>query len=191
MTGLHHFNMVSLINEVEEPVVKLLGLLIILLATLTTTVGACLATSSVDLESIATRIKRHHAILIASFIATVVALPELLFKLEFIAYGGLISLFSDFLKVYSSIINGLIVIFLLNYYVKNKQRYMYYEQQNNFHWKECFLSFFLIVVTLLSYVSTKYSFICFYSGFTNVFLVLLGYLIFELIGGKKLFSIGG
>lgn len=186
MTGLYRFDIVSLINEIEEPVFKLLGLLVVLLATLTTTVAACLATSSVDLESLVPRIKRYHAIIIASFLATAIALPELLYKMEFIAYEGLISLFTDFLKVYSSIINGMIVIFLLNYYVINRQSYNSCDAEQNYYWKECTLSILLVVITLFVFISTKYSFICFYSGFINIFVVFLGYLLFEFMSDKKL-----
>ncbi|WP_252180153.1 cytosine permease [Endozoicomonas sp. 4G] len=191
MTGLYRFDIVSLINEIEVPIVKLLGLMIVLLATLTTTVAACLATSSVDLESLVPRIERHRAITIVSFLATAVALPELLYKMEFIAYGGLISLFTDFLKVYSSIINGMIVIFLLNYYVKNRQGYKPCEAKQDYHWKECILSILLVVITLFAFISTKYSLICFYSGFLNVFVVLLGYLLFDLMSNKKTFLSAG
>ena len=185
MTGLYRFDIVSLINEIEEPVLKLLGLLIVLLATLTTTAAACLATSSIDLESLVPRIKRYYAITTTSFLATAVALPELLYKMEIIAYEGLISLFIDFLKFYSSIINGMIVIFLMNYYVINRQSYNSCDADQDYCWKKSILSILLVVITLFVFISTKYKFIGFYSGFINIFVVFLGYLLFEFISNKK------
>ncbi|MCW7553705.1 cytosine permease [Endozoicomonas gorgoniicola] len=185
ITGLYHFDIVSLINEVGSPVARVLGLVIVLMATLTTTVAACLATSSLDLESLVTKITRRQAMLIVSIFATLVALPQLLYRLEMISYGGLISLFTDFLKVYSSVINGLIVIFLINYYVLNKINGTSFKSVNDYCWQECLLSLLLIAFTFLSYLSDKYNFICFYSGFVNIFVVFLGYLLFGLIRNKK------
>ena len=185
ITGLYHFDIVSLINEVGSPVVRVIGLVIVLVATLTTTVAACLATSTLDLESLATKIKKHQSVLIVSMLATIIALPELLYKLELISYGGLIALFSDFLKVYSSVINGLIVIFLMNYYVLNKIKGASFRNSNDYNWQECLLSLLLIVLTLFSYFSDKYSFICFYLGFINILVVFVGYMLFSLISNKK------
>ena len=116
--GQQTFDMVTLTGGIENPVWRIPALFIILLATLTTTVAGCLAIPAFGLLSVMPN--RLPNLKVSSYIValagTCVALPELLRRGGLIDNGNFAQLFTDFLKAYSSIINALIVIFVIHYY---------------------------------------------------------------------------
>ena len=122
--GQQTFDMVTLTGGMENPVWRITALLIILLATLTTTVAGCLAIPAFDLLTV---MPNHlHNLKVSSYlvavVGTCVALPELLRRSGLIDNGDFAQLFTDFLKTYSSIINALIVLSVIHYYGVLKQK---------------------------------------------------------------------
>ena len=154
LIGQETFDMTVLAGGLESPILRVIALLMILLATLTTNITGNLVIPVNDILSLSGHIINYRkGIIMVACIGSCLALPELLRRAGLEWTTDFVSLFTHFLVTYASVLSGIIAILIVDYYFVCQQKLslvnLYNKMEHSWHWRSCTV-FFLIVFEVLA-----------------------------------------